>query len=155
MRLWVWDGMGAGLSGLCAVHCVLGAAVSGAMPLAGAAWSSPWVHGAAAAVVVPVAVVAFRRGYLRHGGLRGAVMGGLGVVLMLAGLASEWWGPGWGAEACAVGHGDCDHAGVAMWLNVAGAALLVSGHLLNGWDGFCACSGGGGARVAGGGPGGD
>lgn len=102
----------AALSGLCVLHCALGAALLvAAAPL-------PWlgghgVHAFGLALVLPLALVALLRGRQRHGDDAPLALGISGLALMLLGIA--------------VGHGSI----VEFLLVGAGAAVHATAH---GWN---------------------
>ena len=112
-----WDGVGIGLSGLCAVHCVLMPLVLALLPL----WPivetfAEWLHPVLALPVVLVTVAALQDGFRRHASTGVVLVLGLGMLLVLL---------------AALGHDVLGATGeVAMTL--AGSSLLLAGHWLNG-----------------------
>ncbi|SFG23162.1 MerC mercury resistance protein [Novosphingobium sp. CF614] len=106
------DRAGIILSGLCAVHCLLGVLLVGLLGLGGEALLSPAIHrvGLALALVVGLASLGF--GALRHGRVGPLVVGGLGLSLM--------------AAAIAVGHGLPEAV-----LTVLGVSLVAFAHIRN------------------------
>jgi len=106
------DGLGVFLSGLCAVHCVLGLVLVPLLGLGGSALLSPRIHEVGLALAIAVGVVTLGLSALRHGRLRPALIGAAGLALM--------------ALALGVGHG----AGEAL-LTIAGVSLVASAHWQN------------------------
>ena len=100
------------LSGLCLVHCL-----AGALLLAVFATSSEWldhnVHLVGLAIALPLAVVALWRGVAAHGRLGVAILGALGVALMMTSLF--------------IGHGGRGE----ILLSVVGVVLLGGAHYWN------------------------
>ena len=113
-RLDLADGLAASTSILCLVHCLglplLVLALPGAIALGA---HGEWVHGAALALIVPLALVALWGGYLQHRRVDPALLGTAGVAALIAALV---WGHGSPLET---------------WGTVAGSALLMAGHWRN------------------------
>lgn len=106
------DGFGVLLSGLCAVHCVLGVVLVGILGLGGQALLSPEIHRYGLALAVVVGIVSLGFGVMRHGRLAPMILGGLGLSLMAAALF--------------VGHGLPEAV-----LTIIGVALVALGHISN------------------------
>ena len=106
------DGFGVFLSGLCAVHCLLGLILVPVIGLGGGVLLSPRIHEAGLALAITVGVVTLGLSALRHGRLQPALIGALGIVLM--------------ALALGVGHGTREAV-----LTIAGVALVATAHLQN------------------------
>lgn len=108
-----WDRLGIGLSLLCLAHCLVVPLVLIGFP----AWfASGALHGWLVVLVAPAAALAAWPGYRRHRNRRVLLLLGAGVGLLVGGLLlHEVGGP----------------AGEAIF-TVAGSALLVAGHGLNG-----------------------
>ena len=106
------DGFGVFLSGLCAVHCLLGLILVPLIGLGGGVLLSPRIHEAGLALAIAVGVVTLGLSALRHGRLQPALIGGLGIALM--------------ALALGVGHGTREAV-----LTIAGVALVATAHLQN------------------------
>lgn len=106
------DRAGIILSGLCAVHCILGVLLVGALGLGGEAVLSPAIHRIGLAVALVVGLVSLGYGVLRHGRLGPLAIGGVGLALM--------------ASAIAVGHGLPEAV-----LTVMGVSLVALAHLRN------------------------
>lgn len=106
------DRVGVLLSGLCALHCVLGIVLVSALGLGGHALLAPAVHqiGLLLAVVIGAATIGI--GALRHGALGPLLIGSVGVMLM--------------AAAIGVGHGLPEAV-----LTIAGVALVATAHMRN------------------------
>lgn len=106
------DRAGILLSGLCAVHCILGILLVGLLGLGGEALLSPAIHRVGLALALAVGIVSLGFGVLRHGRVGPLVIGGIGLALM--------------AAAIAVGHGMPE--GV---LTVMGVSLVALAHIRN------------------------
>ncbi|WP_298198728.1 MerC domain-containing protein [Novosphingobium sp.] len=106
------DGFGVFLSGLCALHCLLGLILVPLIGLGGGVLLSPRIHEAGLALAIMVGVVTLGLSALRHGRLQPALIGALGIVLM--------------ALALGVGHGTREAV-----LTIAGVALVATAHLQN------------------------
>lgn len=111
----MWDRIGFWLSGLCLIHCLILPMFAVALPWLGMFIQDERIHLGFAAVTVPVAMIAFIPGFLKH--QRQWVLGfGLaGAGLLLGGALGEEL----------FGH----H--VQHVLTVLGGLLLVSGHYFN------------------------
>lgn len=106
------DSAGILLSGLCAVHCLLGVVLVGILGLGGEALLSPAIHRVGLALALGVGVISLGIGVRRHGRIAPLVIGGLGLSLM--------------ALALAVGHGIAETV-----LTVIGVSLVAIGHIRN------------------------
>lgn len=106
------DRMAIGLSGLCAIHCVLTALFLGALTSMGHIFSQPWIHETGLAIAIVLAGLAFYGGVRRHRAIWPLVIGGLGLALMALGLLLP--------------HG----AGEAVF-TIAGVVLVALGHYFN------------------------
>ncbi|HKT85957.1 MAG TPA: MerC domain-containing protein [Novosphingobium sp.] len=106
------DRAGILLSGLCAVHCILGVLLVGILGLGGEALLSPAIHRVGLAVALVVGLVSLGYGVLRHGRVGPLVIGGLGLALM--------------AAAIMVGHGLSEAV-----LTVMGVSLVALAHIRN------------------------
>jgi hypothetical protein len=106
------DRIGIMLSGLCAVHCLLGLVLVTLLGLGGGFFLDPAIHRAGLALAVLVGLVTLGLGVLRHGQLAPLYIGGSGIALMSAGLA--------------VTHGLPEAI-----LTIAGVALVATAHIRN------------------------
>ena len=106
------DRTGIVLSGLCAVHCILGVLLVGVLGLGSEALLSPAIHRVGLALALIVGLVSLGFGVLRHGRVGPLLVGGLGLSLM--------------AAAIAVGHGLPE-----ALLTVMGVALVALAHVRN------------------------
>lgn len=106
------DGFGVALSGLCAVHCVLGLVLVTVLGLGGEALLSPAIHRVGLVLAVGVGIVTLGLSALRHGHLAPALIGGCGIVLM--------------ALAVIVGHGPAE-----AFLTIPGVGLVAFAHIRN------------------------
>jgi hypothetical protein len=86
----------------CAVHCMVAPLLLILTPTLGGIWVHPVVHLAIAALVLPVAALALRRGSRRHGREWILWSGGSGMALVL--LGALW--PMWFAGEAHAGHSD-------------------------------------------------
>ena len=109
------DRVGIVLSGLCALHCLLGIALIalfGLGSVAGEAVLAPAIHRAGLALAVVVGVLTLGLGVLRHGRMEPLVIGGAGIVLMAGALFAP-------------------HGPQEALLTVAGVALVAAAHIRN------------------------
>jgi len=106
------DGVGVFLSGLCAVHCVLGLVLVTFLGLGGGVLLSPEIHRVGLALAVVIGFVTLGISALRHGRTGPAVIGGLGIALM--------------AAAVIAGHGPAE-----AFLTIPGVALVAFAHIRN------------------------
>jgi hypothetical protein len=106
------DRAGILLSGLCVVHCVLGILLVSVLGLGGQLLLDPAIHEVGLALAIVVGLVTLGLGVLRHGKLGPLVVGGCGIGLMAAGLASE--------------HGLSEAV-----FTIAGVALVATAHIRN------------------------
>ena len=110
------DGFGVLLSGLCAVHCVLGLVLVTVLGLGagvgGEAWLSPRIHETGLALAVVVGALTLGLGALRHGRTGPLAVGAAGLALM--------------SLALGVPHGPAEAA-----LTIAGVALVAFAHMRN------------------------
>ena len=106
------DRFGMVLSGLCAVHCVLGVVIVAGLGLSGGFLLDPDIHRVGLLLATIIAAVAIGLGALRHGRRAPFVVAMTGLSFM--------------GGALAVGHG-VDEA----VLTVIGVTLVALGHVLN------------------------
>lgn len=106
------DRAGIILSGLCAVHCVLGVVLVGVLGLGGEALLSPAIHRVGLGLALGVGLVSLGFGVIRHGRIAPLVIGGAGLALM--------------AAAILVGHGLPEAV-----LTVMGVSLVAFAHIRN------------------------
>jgi len=109
----LWDYLGMGISGLCAVHCLFFPVSIALLPLFPVAESlHDWTHPVLFILIVPTVVFALRgRRLTGHIGLY--LLSGL-LTVGLAWMMHEWLG-NWGEAG----------------LTLAGSALLIRGHWIN------------------------
>lgn len=106
------DGAGIMLSGLCAVHCVLGMVLVSALGIGGGALLSPAIHQIGIVLAILIGIVTLGIGALRHGAIGPLLIGSVGIVLM--------------ASAIVAGHGLPEAI-----LTIAGVALVALAHTRN------------------------
>lgn len=106
------DGLGMVLSGLCAVHCLLGLLLVTVLGLGGGIFLAPEIHETGLALAVGIGVLTLGLGALRHGKTGPLLIGAVGIALM--------------ASALAVGHGPAEAV-----LTIAGVALVALAHIRN------------------------
>lgn len=106
------DRTGIYLSGLCALHCVLGIVLVSALGLGGEALFNPEFHKIGLALAIAVGLLSLGLGAVRHGRLVPLLIGGLGLALMAAGLQAN--------------HGLAE----ALW-TIGGVVLVAAAHLIN------------------------
>lgn len=107
-----FDRVGIVLSGMCAVHCVLGIVLVSALGLGGELLLSPGIHQVGLVIAVVVGALSLGLGLIRHGRPGPLAVGVAGLALM--------------AAAVAIGHG----LGEAL-LTIAGVLLVAIAHLSN------------------------
>ena len=106
------DRAGILLSGLCAIHCVIGVVIVTVLGLGGEFVLNPAIHEVGLALAILIGLVTLGLGVARHGQPGPLIGGGIGSALMAAGLAA--------------GHG----LGEAV-LTIAGVTILAAAHLRN------------------------
>ena len=106
------DRVGVLLSGLCALHCLLGIVLVSVLGLGGQALLAPEIHEIGLMLAILVGVVTLGLGVLRHGRLAPLFVGSAGIGLM--------------AMALTVGHGLPE-----ALLTIAGVALVAMAHIQN------------------------
>ncbi|WP_404479417.1 MerC domain-containing protein [Novosphingobium sp. BL-52-GroH] len=106
------DRAGIILSGLCAVHCVLGVVLVGVLGLGGEVLLSPEIHRIGLGLALGVGLVSLGFGVLRHGRIAPLVIGGFGLALM--------------GGALLVGHGLPEAV-----LTILGVSLVAFAHIRN------------------------
>ena len=106
------DRLGIMLSGLCAVHCLLGIVLVTLLGLGGEAFLAPAIHRTGLALAVLVGIVTLGLGMRRHGQIAPLVIGTCGIALMACGLA-------------------VNHGAEEAILTVAGVALVAFAHIRN------------------------
>jgi hypothetical protein len=107
-----FDRAGIFLSGLCAVHCVLGLVLVSVLGLGGGSLLAPQIHEIGLALAVAIGFLALGAGFARHGRSAPMALGAVGLVIM--------------ASALAVGHGVAEAV-----LTIGGVSVLASAHLWN------------------------
>ena len=106
------DRAGMLLSGLCALHCVLGIVLVSILGLGGGVLLDPAIHEVGLILAILIGVLTLGLGVLRHGRLGPLLIGACGLVLM--------------ALALAVGHGLPEAV-----LTIAGVGLVAFAHIRN------------------------
>ena len=113
------DNLGITISSVCAIHCVLLPAIFIIAPYSFLA--SHEFHEALIYFILPCAVVAFVLGCRKHGDLKVAVMGTLGVILLASSLLFH-----------EIFHAD-EHSEelITVLITIAGSLMLILSHLRN------------------------
>lgn len=106
------DRLAVGLSGLCAVHCIVTAVILGLLASAGGIFENPLFHEAGLVIAILLGAVALGHGALVHGFMMPAAIGSLGLGVM--------------AGALTMNHGMEESA-----YTIIGVAILALGHDLN------------------------
>lgn len=106
------DRVGVLLSGLCAVHCLLGVVLVSLLGFGGELILAPEIHRIGLALAIVVGIVTVGLGVRRHGQLGPLVIGACGIALMSGALLA--------------GHGVAEAA-----LTIAGVALVAAAHIRN------------------------
>jgi len=107
-----FDRAGIVLSGLCALHCVLGLVLVSLLGLGGGLLLDPSIHETGLAIALVIGLLSLGLGVMRHGRIGPLMLGGCGLVLM--------------ASALAVGHGVSE-----AFLTIAGVTLVAAAHIGN------------------------
>ncbi len=107
-----FDRAGLYLSGLCALHCILGIVLVSVLGLGAGVLLAPEIHRIGLGLAVFIGLFALGVGFLRHRHIGPAVLGGIGLCLMAGGLF--------------VGHGLNEAI-----LTIAGVGLVAAAHLWN------------------------
>ena len=106
------DRTGIILSGLCAVHCLLGIVLVSVLGLGGQALLTPAIHEIGLGLAILVGTVTLGLGVLRHGQVAPIVIGAAGILLMAGGLVSP-------------------HGLQEALLTIAGVFLVAIAHIRN------------------------
>ena len=106
------DRVGVLLSGLCALHCLLGVVLVTLLGFGGELLLAPEIHRIGLGLAVAVGMVTLGLGVRRHGQLGPLLIGACGIGLMTGALL--------------VGHGPAEAA-----LTIAGVALVAAAHIRN------------------------
>lgn len=106
------DRAGILLSGLCAIHCLVGLLLVTALGLGGELLLAPEIHRIGLGLAIVVGLVTIGLGALRHGRLLPLLVAGGGLSLM--------------GGALAAGHGPMEPV-----LTIMGVALVASAHVMN------------------------
>ncbi len=80
------DHVGVLLSIFCAVHCLVAPLLLVAAPVIGGFWVHPAVHIAITVFVVPVAIIALKRGFAQHGKKWILTVGIIGACLVVSSI---------------------------------------------------------------------
>lgn len=108
------DRCGIVMAGVCLFHCAVVPLAMLVFPLIGALHeSAEWLHAPLALVAITLCVFALMRGSYRHSRRVPALLGAIGILLLLASLFEEQFG------------------GFAEYLASAGALFAASAHLAN------------------------
>lgn len=106
------DGLGVVLSGLCAVHCILGLVLVTVLGLGGEVLLSPSIHRVGLAMAVCIGIFTLGLSAMRHGRRGPLLIGSVGITLMTAGLF--------------VSHGANE-----AFLTIPGVLLVATAHIRN------------------------
>lgn len=138
------DRTGVIASVFCAIHCAIAPLLLILTPTLGGIWTHPVSHLAIAALVLPVAAFALRRGLHSHGRRWVVTLGGVGIALVLVGAALPYFTTTPHIEGCT----SCDqccpsfvtdpstgeehlHIPPATLVTLAGGISLVIAHMAN------------------------
>ena len=113
------DNLGITISSICAIHCVLLPAIFIIAPYSFLA--SHEFHEALVYFILPCAAIAFILGCRKHGDLRVAIMGTLGVMLLASSLLFH-----------EIFHSE-EHSEelITVLITIAGSVMLILSHLRN------------------------
>lgn len=106
------DRAGVLLSGLCALHCLLGIVLVSMLGLGGQALLAPAIHEIGLALAILVGVFTLGLGVLRHGRTGPLAIGACGIALMTLALM-------------------VDHGLPEAMLTIAGVTLVAAAHIRN------------------------
>jgi len=106
------DGLGVMLSGVCAVHCLLGLMLVTLLGLGGGVLLSPDIHRVGLALAVGIGGATLGLGAIRHGRSGPLLIGAAGIALM--------------ATAVITGHGPAEAI-----LTIGGVGLVAFAHIRN------------------------
>jgi len=131
---------GALASFACLLHCLIAPLILLLLPTLGSAWSNSWVHVAFAILVLPLGLTVVVRGALKKNRIWMAVLGVIGVVLILLSVIP--------VEASTIANADvcCPTVEVTdsgsflqipkqSWMSMIGSLCLVAAHVAN----LCSC----------------
>lgn len=107
-----FDRAGLYLSGLCALHCVLGIVLVSVLGLGAGALLAPEIHQIGLGLAVVIGFLSLGLGFFRHGRMAPLLLGVTGLCLM--------------AGALFVGHGINEAV-----LTIGGVGLVAAAHLWN------------------------
>ena len=113
-RLYGFDRLAIGLSGLCVVHCLASSILIALMASAGGMLLNPMFHEVGLTVAIGFGLLALGRGVVDHGYMMPAAMGALGLGVMAGAMTLPHDGNG----------------GETLW-TLVGVGLLAMGHDLN------------------------
>ena len=111
-RVSITDGLAVSLSGLCLVHCVLSLILVPVLAGAAEVLGNPIIHEGGLMLAMLLGALALGQGYLRHRARRPALLGLVGLALMMRAL-------------------DVPHGGWEAVLTIVGVSVLAVAHLLN------------------------
>lgn len=94
------DRTGVLASVFCAIHCATAPLLLTIAPTLGGIWVHPISHLAIAALVLPVAGFALRKGFRAHGRRWVVALGGLGIALVLVGAFLPYVTASGAADSC-------------------------------------------------------
>ena len=106
------DRAGILLSGLCALHCLLGLLLVSVIGLGGELLLAPAIHRVGLIVAVVIGAVTLGLGALRHGQVLPLVIGACGLALMAAGVVVQ-------------------HGPQEAGLTISGVLLVAAAHIRN------------------------
>jgi len=106
------DRAGILLSGICALHCLLGIVLVSLLGLGGQALLDPAIHEIGLGLAILVGAVTLGMGVARHGQRAPLVIGACGIALMAAGLT-------------------VDHGPKEALLTICGVVLVAVAHIRN------------------------
>ncbi len=115
----VIDNLGITISSICAIHCVLLPAIFIIAPYSFLA--SHEFHEALMYFIIPCGLVAFTLGCRKHGDMKVAILGGMGLVCLISALAFH-----------DIFYSEEDSEGfVSIIVTILGSILLIISHLRN------------------------
>jgi len=109
------DVAGITFSALCAAHCLLLPLMASMIPTFTQFLDNEWIHLGLLFLLIPIALVSFISRRRVHLNSKPLIFGSLGIILLVAAVLSEGFGP---------------HE-LETILTVAGSVLLIMAHLIN------------------------
>ena len=111
-KTWRWDGLGLGIAGLCLVHCIVTTVLLTIVASFGGILMNPMIHEIGLLFAIVFGMVALGKGYRDHRMLSPAVVGSIGIAMMVGSLTLP-------------------HGGTEILWTIFGVSVLSIGNILN------------------------